>query len=286
MRCLRLGLAVVVVGLVTGALHRAGAQDVERAGDPDGGGSLSTELRFRLFTTAYRWSSYRSEAANLPDTGKRSLYLVPALGARFYPKHGHGMLVDVDYRTDIDLDSNAGFLCIFDCPTTLTTQFAVAHAGYAYRYVIPSHKQGRLTWTVTPHASVAAGASFSYVSSPFRQSSRSPVVGARFGLDIDLHIRRFFMGWTLRYEILRHTKGALRLSHFLSWNVVPVFAIGAVIGRKVQARGADGPPGSTREDVSLACKRAGVAHARDPSCHARTTSKRYRRRGSSSSSRG
>ena len=245
MRCLRLGLAVVAVGLVTGALHRAGAQDVEHAGDPEGRSSLSTELRFRLFTTAYRWSSYRPEDANLPDTGRRSLYLVPSIGARFYPKHGHGVLVDVEYRTDIDLDSDSGFLCIFDCPPTLWTEFAVAHAGYAYRYVIPSHKQGRLTWTVTPHASVAAGASFSHVSSPFRQSSRSPVVGARFGLDIDLHIKRFFMGWTLRWEILSHTKGVLRLSHFLSWNVVPVFAIGGVIGRKVQAGGAAGAPGST-----------------------------------------
>lgn len=245
MRCLRLGLAVVAVGLVTGALQRAGAQDVEHAGDPEGRSSLSTELRFRLFTTAYRWSSYHPEDANLPDTGRRSLYLVPSIGARFYPKRGHGVLVDVEYRTDIDLDSDSGFLCIFDCPPTLWTEFAVAHAGYAYRYVIPSPKQGRLTWTVTPHASVAAGASFSHVSSPFRQSSRSPVVGARFGLDIDLHIKRFFMGWTLRWEILSHTKGVLRVSHFLSWNVVPVFAIGGVIGRKVQAGEAAGRPGST-----------------------------------------
>jgi hypothetical protein len=43
------------------------------------------------------------------------------------------------------------------------------------------------------------------------------------------------MGWTLRYEILKHTKGSLRLSHFVSWNVIPVFAIGAVIGREVRA---------------------------------------------------
>ncbi len=246
MRCSRIGLAVVLVGLVTGTLHRAAAQDVERASDPEGRGSLSAELRFRLFTTAYRWSSYRPEATNLPDSGKRSLYLVPSVGARFYPKHGHGVLVDVDYRLDMDLDSDASFLCIFDCPPQLWTNLVVAHAGYAYRYVIPSHKQGRLTWTITPHASVAAGAAFTdEIDSP-GQSFRSPVVGARFGLDIDLHIKRFFMGWTLRYEILSHTKGALRLSHFLSWNVVPVFAIGAVLGRKVQTRGAAGLPGATR----------------------------------------
>ena len=43
------------------------------------------------------------------------------------------------------------------------------------------------------------------------------------------------MGWTLRYEILKHTKGPLDLSHFISWNVIPVFAMGVDLGGKVQA---------------------------------------------------
>lgn len=69
-----------------------------------------------------------------------------------------------------------------------------------------------------------------------RLCSRPRVVGARFGVDLDFHIKRFFMGWTLRYEVLKHTKGSIGVSHFLSWNVIPVFAIGAVLGAKVQAQ--------------------------------------------------
>lgn len=231
---LRLCLALVVVGLGSGAAQHVAAQDVEQASVADGGGSFSAELRFRLFTTAYRWSSYSSDVVDLPDSGRRSLNLVPSLGARFYTKHDHGVLVDVDYRLDIDVDSNAGFLCIFNCPPTLWTEFVVAHVGYAYRHVIPSRRPSRITWTVSPHASIAAGSSYSQGGGSSDVSSRSPVVGARLGVDVDLHIKRFFMGWSLRYEILRHMEGPLRLSHFLSWNVVPVFAIGAVLGRRVQ----------------------------------------------------
>lgn len=235
MRSSWLGLAAVVAVLLSGSFQQVAAQDVEQASESKKGASLSTELRFRIFTTSYRWSSYRSGAMDLPDSGKRSLYVVPALGVRFYPKNSHGVLVDVDYRLDMDVDSDAEFLCIFDCPPQLWTEFVVAHAGYAYRYVIRPRESGRLAWTLTPHASVAAGASYTEGSERFNQREQSAVVGARFGLDIDLHINRFFMGWTLRYEILKHTKGSLRLSHFVSWNVIPVFAIGAVIGREVRA---------------------------------------------------
>jgi hypothetical protein len=42
------------------------------------------------------------------------------------------------------------------------------------------------------------------------------------------------MGWTLGYEILKHTSGPLRVSHFMNFNVVPV--IGAVLGAKVQTQ--------------------------------------------------
>jgi hypothetical protein len=199
--------------------------------------AFSAELRFRLGTTAYRWSSYRSGAIDLPESGKRSLYVVPALGVRFYPKNSHGVLVDVDYRLDLDVDSDAEFLCIFDCPPQLWTEFVVAHAGYAYRYVIRPRESGRLAWTLTPHASVAAGASYTEGSERFNQREQSAVVGARFGLDIDLHIKRFFMGWTLRYEILKHTRRPLHVSHFFAWNVIPVFAMGVVLGGKVQEQG-------------------------------------------------
>ena len=57
------------------------------------------------------------------------------MGARFYSKNGLGALVDVDYRFDMNADD---FLNIFG--TTYTTDFTVAHAGYAYRHVIASRR--------------------------------------------------------------------------------------------------------------------------------------------------
>ena len=239
MRRLCFVLALVGSGVVVGSSHGVAAQGVLPSRYPEDASSLSTELRFRLFTTAYRWSSYRSLSLDLPDSAKRSLYAVPAIGARFYPKNRHGALVDLQWRMDIDVDSSASFICIFECPPQWWTEFFVAHIGYAYRYAIPGpRKPGRIAWTVTPHASLSAGASFSTGSGILEfLREQSPVVGARFGVDLDLHINRFFMGWTLRYEFLKHTRGGIGVSHFLSWNVIPVFAIGGVIGGKVQAQG-------------------------------------------------
>ena len=191
MRSWWLGCAVVVAGLLSGSFQPVGARGIEPTNHPESERSLSTELRFRPLTTAYRWSSYRSEAAFLPASGKRSLHLVPAVGARFYSRSGHGALVDVDFRGDMDLDTGGGFL---SAPPTLQTDFVVAHAGYAYRHVIQPRGQQRLAWALTPHASLAAGASFSEESIPSGIRRQSPVVGARFGLDVDLHINRFFMG--------------------------------------------------------------------------------------------
>lgn len=192
--------------------------------------SLSAELRVQVFAPSYRWSSLET-AFDLPSTATQSFYFVPALGARFYPKNGHGALVDVDYRFDMNADD---FLNIFGA--TYTTDFTVAHAGYAYRHVIASRRDPeRLAWALTPHASLAAGAAFSELSGRGDViRDRSPVVGGRVGFDVDLHINRFFLGWSFRYEGLAHTKGAVRASHFLSWNLIPVFQMGAVIGRKVQ----------------------------------------------------
>jgi hypothetical protein len=202
--------------------------------------AFSAELRFRLFTTAYRWSSYSSDVVGQPESGKRSLHLVPAMGVRFYPKGGHGVLVDADYRFDMDLDSGVGFCIACPFEPQLWTEFAVAHVGYAYRHVISAPASGRRAWTATPHASLAVGASFSDANSgvlSYYGEVRSPVIGVRFGLDIDLHINRFFMGWTLRYEILKHTRGPLHVTHFFAWNVIPVFAVGVVLGGKVQEQG-------------------------------------------------
>lgn len=231
MRSLWLGPSVVVVGLLSGTFQPVAAQGAVHADHPESDKSLSTELRFRLLTMAYNWSSYRSETASRLSDAKRSVYLVGGAGARFYSRSGHGALVDADYRGDMGLLSEPLFSFSWDEDEHLETDFVVAHAGYAYRHVIQKRGQQRFAWTLTPHASLAAGASF---SEDGRQTWRSPVVGARFGLDIDLHINRFFMGWTLQYEFLQHTQFPVRSSHFLSWNLVPVFAIGANIGRKVQ----------------------------------------------------
>lgn len=230
----------VVVGLAGGLCRPAAAQGVVPPGyATEEQDALSAELRFRIFTSAYRWSTYQSAPLDLPNSAKQSLYSVPGLGARFYPKNRHGALVDLQWRMDIDMDSSAFFLCIFECPPQWWTEFFVAHVGYAYRYVFAAQKEpGRIAWTVTPHASLSAGASFSSGSDRLEFfSEQSPVVGARFGVDLDLHINRFFMGWTLRYEILKHTKGSIGVSHFLSWNVIPVLAIGAVLGGKVHGQG-------------------------------------------------
>ena len=231
-------ILLVIVASAAGLSRPVAAQGVAPSGYPaDEPAALSAELRFRIFTGAYRWSSYIPEASAFPESGKQSLHAVFGLGARFYPKNAHGVLADVEYRLDMDVDTP--WLCIFECPPQLWTELVVAHVGYAYRYVIPGPRDpGRLAWAFTPHASIAAGSSFSEHSDnrTYSETMTSPVVGARFGIDVDLHINRFFMGWTLRYEFLKHTRGPLDSSHFLTWNVIPVFLMGAVLGAKVQTQ--------------------------------------------------
>ncbi|MGB5809676.1 MAG: hypothetical protein WBG86_04045, partial [Polyangiales bacterium] len=139
-------------------------------------------------------------------------------------------LLDGEYRLDTDFDG------IFD-ETHYPITFGVAHAGYAYRYVAGRRRQSSRVrvWTITPHASVAAGAarSTANVYMPVIPT-RSPVVGARVGLDLDLHVNRFFLGCSLAYEFLHHTRGPLTRSNFFSWNVVPVFHMGVNFGRRVR----------------------------------------------------
>jgi hypothetical protein len=73
------------------------------------------------------------------STTPRRVYFVPSLGARFYPRGSHGAMVDLDYRLDSDTDA----VCIsfFDpCPDNFQIDFAVVHAGYAYRHIVESPK--------------------------------------------------------------------------------------------------------------------------------------------------
>ena len=92
---------------------------------------------------------------------------------------------------------------------------------------------------LTPHASLSAGAAFNELrGGGVVVRDRSPVVGGRVGFDVDLHINRFFLGWSFRYEGLAHTQGAVRASHFLSWNLIPVFQMGAsMTARQITSSG-------------------------------------------------
>jgi hypothetical protein len=216
-----MALVVVLVGTI-GCVGEASADADDR--------SLSTELRVGVFAPSYRWSNGLADAARLVNYAEKSLYFNYSLGARFYSRAGHGALVEFDYRQDTDLDSACYVFCEDD-PPTFRIDFALARAGYAYRYVVPGAKEPkRRAWAFTPHISVTAGGAISereIVGIP----RWSPVVGGRVGFDIDWHISRFFMGWGLRYEVLAHTRGSLRYSQFFDWNAIPVFRIGGVIGR-------------------------------------------------------
>jgi hypothetical protein len=194
--------------------------------------SLSTEIRFSLFPASYRWSN-----GLLPEGrfAEKSLYFSPSLGARLFPHGRHGATIEVDYRIDSDTDSIC--LDIFGtstCAPGFQIDFVTVHVGYAYRYIVHSPKKPyKRAWAFTPRVSFATGAALSrVVAAGLRRSS--PVVGFRVGFDIDLHLQRFFLGWGFSYEYLAHTRGSIRYSHFFAWNLIPVFRMGVVIGRRVQ----------------------------------------------------
>lgn len=192
--------------------------------------TLSTEIRVGLFSASYRWSNSLPDSAGIDDYAERSLYFVPSLGARFYRRAGHGALVDFEYRLDADTDSACLVFCPPD-PPTFRINFAIAHAGYAYRHLVAARKRPEhRAWAFTPHVSLAVGGAFSERATA-GVPSRSPVVGGRAGFDIDWHIGHFFMGWSFSYEILAHTRGSIRHSNFFDWNLIPLFRIGGVIGR-------------------------------------------------------
>lgn len=219
--------------LVASVLLATGAAPT--SAQPPADPSVSFELRAQLFSPSYRWSNdlydFGQGELHAAEVAERSLYFSPGLGLRVFSSRQHGLLVDGEYRFDSDLD-----VIFLDMEDTYRIRFGVAHVGYAYRYVIrPPRRPERRAWALTPHVSLAAGRArkLDYLSHELIPE-RSPVVGVRVGVDLDLHVQRFFVGWSLRYEYLRHTKGELRYSHFLSWNAIPFFRIGADIGRRVQ----------------------------------------------------
>lgn len=197
-------------------------------------GLLSTEIRVGVFAPSFRWSNRLADTERFFDNAEKSLYFAPSLGARFYPRGAHGVTVDADYRIDTDPDS----ICLISfggpCPLSFRIPFAVAHAGYAYRHIVESPRAPyRRAWAFTPHVSFSAGAALSEHDAA-GIPRRSPVVGGRAGFDIDLHLDRFFLGWSFSYEILAHTRGSIHYSHFFAWNAIPVFRVGGLIGRRVQ----------------------------------------------------
>lgn len=189
------------------------------------------ELRFQLLSASYRWSQEISNAPEYNQYGRESLYLSPGIGGRYFPRHGnHGALAEIEYRADLGADNP---WCLFGVPDPCPhwrNDFAVMHAGYAYRHIVESrrHPQNRF-WAFTTNVSLAAGWAKNQPAA-FGIPDRSPAVGARVGFDIDWHINRFFMGWSIRYEALKQTQGPVDWSHFFAWNAIPVFQIGVALG--------------------------------------------------------
>jgi hypothetical protein len=96
-------------------------------------------------------------------------------------------LVDGEYRFDFDGDG-------INAEDRYRIQFGVAHVGYAYRYVVhPRRRPDRRAWALTSHLSAAVGLAKKpdYLSQEFIRE-KSPVAGARVGVDLDLHVGRFF----------------------------------------------------------------------------------------------
>ncbi len=55
-------------------------------------------------------------------------------------------------------------------------------------------------------------------------------------MNVDLHVDRFFFGWAVEYEGLKHLSGTpLDSSHFIRWTLIPVFRIGVDLGPKIQS---------------------------------------------------
>jgi len=194
----------------------------------------SVELRFIVISAAGRWSAVDSMFDRLELHAKRSVYFGPGIGVRVFIKQPHhGLLVDFDYMVDTDIDS-VNKLSVWK------TDFAVARVGYAYRFF--RHANDKMTWAFTPHASFSAGGTINRdepnLPGPIEEafSARSAVIGGRIGVNVDLHINRFMMGWAVAYEGLKHISGApLGGSHLLKWTLIPVFRIGVDLGPKIQS---------------------------------------------------
>jgi hypothetical protein len=159
---------------------------------------------------------------------QQSLYFGPGLGVHVFPKQPHhGLVVDVQYKLDTDVDSK------FSDSSKWRTDFFVARVGYGYRFI--RHANEKMTWAFTLHASFSTGASLNRTASG-NYSAAGAVVGGRLGVNVDLHIERFFMGWAFAYEGLANLSGGpIRSSQFLLWTLIPIFRIGVDLGPRIQS---------------------------------------------------
>jgi hypothetical protein len=188
----------------------------------------SVELRFVVFSPSLRWSVVEEREGIDAFHSRQSLYVGPGIGVRVFPKQPHhGVIVDAQYSVDTDVDTK------FSDREGWRTDFIVARVGYGYRFV--KHANEKMAWAFTPHGSFSAGAS---INRNRRESyaTSAPVLGGRVGVNVDVHIRRFFMGWAFAYEGLAHLSlGPLKSSQFIAWTLIPAFRLGVDLGPSIQS---------------------------------------------------
>lgn len=244
MRCHRLSVLrnVVFVALTLsgGFLGRAASAEAEktsaevedtssRVGETSAEEKkTSIELRFVIFSPSLRWSVIEEREGIDAFHSRQSMYVGPGIGVRVFPKQPHhGVIVDAQYSVDTDVDTK------FSTREGWRTDFMVARVGYGYRFI--KHANEKMAWAFTPHASFSAGAS---INRNRRESyaASAPVLGGRVGVNVDVHIRRFFMGWAFAYEGLAHLSlGPLKSSQFLGWTLIPAFRLGVDLGPRIQS---------------------------------------------------
>jgi len=190
----------------------------------------SAELRITIISPSGRWGKVDARTDRITTHSERSLYYGPGLGARIYIRQpNHGLLVDFDYRLDTDIDS-------INTDSPWKTDFVVGRVGYAFRFF--RHANPKMTWSFTPHASFSFGGIIDRNEGALGDfvSARGTVIGGMIGMNVDLHIERFFFGWAVEYEGLKHLSGTpLISSHFIRWTLVPIFRIGVDLGPPIQS---------------------------------------------------
>lgn len=194
------------------------------------------ELRLQFFAPSLGWSQARRFGSTSGDNrAYNGVYLSPGLGARFFPKLGsHGVLADMEYKFLARADERWCLFGASECRSA-RTEFGVAHVGYAYRHIVDGPRRpDKRFWGFTPHVSFSAGWADNEPTE-LPTPSRSPVVGLRAGIDMDLHFNVWFIGWSLSYEALKQTRSPFvdefAWWHFFGWNLIPLVHLGVDLGK-------------------------------------------------------